>query len=331
MRIGIIHNLAKKCFIGPSTDLLSDVEMEVVPQLAAEELSRRGHSISLIQADWNLITSCRDANITIALNLAEGFEEYNSHEHLVPCLLEYGRIPYTGADPTNMLLVRDKLLTKHIIQATGVQTPKFHLFSTINVDKPVGLSYPMILKPVREEASIGITYESVVFDDVALKYRVRQLYVTYQQPVLAEEYIVGREISVGVWGNSDPTTLPPCEFLFKQESPFHKFRSFEHKWHGPRESMVLTNDIDQSTICRLNEIAISAHTILGCRDYSRVDFRLSTAGQIYFLEHNFNPGIGPNIHGLCNTFTMMAEYAGISFGDMLEKIIAIACKRNGIA
>jgi len=327
MKIGVIYNIAQDVFRGPALDLESDAEMKLIPQLIANELSRLGYDPVMIYADWRLIKNCHVNRIDLALNIAEGFENFNAHEHMVASLLDYGRIRYTGADPTNILLVRDKVLTKRIVEALGVRTPAWQLVRRPVVSNLSHLTFPLILKPVREEASIGIGYDSVVRDHDQLIRKLTILIERYEQPVLIEEYIEGREISVGVWGYESLQALPPCEFIFPEEDPLRKFRSFEYKWLGDSEEMRYPDDISTELIETMGNIAIASHQALNCRDYSRCDFRLTHSGKIFFLEHNFNPGIGPNSHGLSNTFTRVAEYGGYSYGEMLQRILEIAQRR----
>lgn len=327
MKIGIIYNIAEKVLRGQAQDIESDSEMRLIPEMISTELSALGHSPALIYADWNLVSNCRRADVDLALNIAEGFEKCNAYEHLVPCLLEHGQIPYTGADPTSMLLVRDKAMTKRIIEGLGIKTPKWILASENMGFDISSLQFPLILKPVREEASIGIGYDSVVTNLKICMKRLEYLFQQYGQPVLVEEFIVGREISIGVWGNEALTALAPCEFTFQDANVLRQFRSFEYKWLGGHEQMRNPVDITYAIVDELKRISISAHSALTCRDYSRCDFRLTAQNEIFFLEQNFNPGIGPNSHGLSNTFTRMSEYSGYSYGEMLAQLLSI-CKQR---
>lgn len=327
MRIGIVHNVAAQVVAGPPDDLASDTEMAIIPELVGHELRRLGHEPFEIAADWSLAASCRSARLEIVLNLAEGFAGMNAHEHLVPCILDFHGIHYTGADAANMQIVRDKLFTKHILQDYGVRSPLHQLFESATEPLDRSLRFPLILKPVREEASIGIRFNSVVSSLSELLERAGQLIETYRQPVLAEEFIVGREFSVGILGNSSIDVLPPVEFRFADRDPLRQFRSFEYKWLGEQEAMVQPTDIDAVAVDTMNRYTVTAHRVLRCRDYSRSDFRLAEDGTVYLLEHNFNPGIGPNTHGLSNTLTRMAEFAGIDWPAMLERILSLALKR----
>lgn len=327
MRVGIVCNVAQQIVRGDREDLLSDEESKLVPTLIAEEISRMGAQAFLIPADWNLVAECRRHSIDIVLNLAEGFNSTNDFEHLVPSMLDASGIPYTGADAANILLVRDKYFTNLIMNALGVPTPKSFLYSHSLQPLPTNLRFPLILKPVNQEASLGIRYSSVVSDNGELDHRLNELLTSYMQPVLVEEYILGREISIGVWGNDLTETLPPCEFLFIDKEPLRSFRSFESKWMEDQEQMRLPNDLPEEMLQSLDEFTKLAHQALRCRDYSRADYRISPTGEIFFLEHNYNPAIGPNSHGLSNTFTKMAEFAGLSFGEMLSRILDISISR----
>jgi D-alanine-D-alanine ligase len=330
MRISIVYNVAREVITGVPDDLASDREMEIIPDLVREVLSDRGHEVALVEADWNLVGRLQTIPPQVILNLAEGFAGTNGHEHLVPAILDFERVSYTGADAANMLLVRNKVVTKQIMASYGVRTPNYQVFGGADTCDARDLHFPIIVKPVSEEASIGVRLSSVVHTGAQLKERVRDLLHVYAQPVLAEEFIVGRELSVGVWGNHMLQTLPTCEFTFAAADPLEHFRSFEYKWLGGPEAMGRAENIPTDTLDDAGRITCLAHRVLGCRDYSRADFRLSPANELYFLEHNFNPGIGPNTHGLSNTFTRMAELDGIPHAEMLERILRFAVDRRDI-
>lgn len=327
MRVALVYNTASAVISGSEADLASDQEMKLIPELIADELTRRGHAVCCIPADWDVGRACRAARVDIVLNLAEGFAGTNGHEHLVPSLLDFAKIPYTGADAANMLILRDKAFTKEVLRTYGVKMPAHQLFTSPTERRDQSLVFPLIVKPVHEEASIGIRFSSVVTNDADLKRQLAKLLDDYRQPILAEEFVTGRELSVGVCGNGSLETLPLCEFSFVDTDPLRQFRSFEYKWLGAQETMSEPQDLSIPVRETLKATAKLCHATFRCRDYSRADFRLSLRDEVYFLEHNFNPGIGPNSHGLSNTFTKMAEFAGIPFGDMLEKLIAIAIRR----
>jgi D-alanine-D-alanine ligase len=146
---------------------------------------------------------------------------------------------------------------------------------------------------------------------------------------MAEKFIQGREISVGLIGNHpDLQVFPPLEFLFEEaKSEEEKIRSYEYKWGGKKEKMVRA-DLPAETAKQLKDYSKICFEKTDCRDYARIDYRIDPAGRIYFLEVNYNPGIGPNSHGLNNTLTKMASFNGYSFEDLIEKILLIAMRRE---
>ncbi len=185
-----------------------------------------------------------------------------------------------------------------------------------------------VYKPVREEASIGIYQDSVVSDEEALRRKVMDCLERYRQPALVEAFIRGREISVGAIGNGSCwRVFPPLEFLFEGAgSDLEMIRSYEYKWGGKKEQMVRAK-LPTDVIQRLQELTVKALIATDCRDYARVDYRLDGDGSPFLLEVNYNPGIGPNTHGLNNTLTMMASFNGLSFEDLIEQVICIALER----
>ncbi|MCX6578964.1 MAG: D-alanine--D-alanine ligase [Candidatus Aminicenantes bacterium] len=330
MKILILYNLAKVVKKGTVNDLVCEKEIEIIVPLVADLLSRRGHQVNSLETDidvWEKLKRLK-CKIDLVLNLAEGFGSGNTNETAVPAILEALEIPFTGASACNMHFALDKEKTNLVLASYGVPVARHLLARHCSDLDSFSLSFPVIAKPVREDASIGITYDSVVANKEALNRRVKEMLVLYQQPVLVEEFIDGREISVGIVGNlPDLHIFPPLEFVFDETiPPLRRLRSYEYKWGGGKEEMVRAI-LPSTTIRRLAEYSKIAHIVTDCRDYSRMDYRVTSNGNIYLLEVNYNPGIGPNTHGLNNTLTMMASFDGYSFEDLVELITVTARKR----
>jgi D-alanine-D-alanine ligase len=230
-----------------------------------------------------------------------------------------------------MHLTLDKEKTKIAVLHYGILVPEYQVMRNTDDVLQSHLHFPLIVKPIREEASIGIEIGSVVNSPASLQERVTLILDKYAQPALVEQFIEGREISVGVIGNPpDLTVFPPLEFIFPDAiSAFEQIRSYEYKWGGRKEQMIRVS-LPEEMMARLIEYTKTAYMITECRDYARMDYRIDREGNIYFLEVNYNPGIGPNTHGLNNTLTMMASFAGYSFEDLLEQIVLMVAKRYGI-
>lgn len=331
MKILILYNRAVVLKKGLPSDLTCEKEIEIIVPLVADLLRSKGYEVLLLEATkslWGILSDIK-GKIDMVLNLAEGFGGCNTNETFVPAILEVLEIPFTGASFRNMSFTMDKEKTNLVVASYGVPVPRRQLFrSEVALPIKTCLRFPVIVKPVREEASVGITHESVVVNQEALAKQVLQVWSLYGQPALAEEFVEGREISVGVIGNGpDVHIFPPLEFVFDDQVPtLQRIRSYEYKWGGKKESMCKAN-LPTDVVRKLKEYTRVAYTVTDCQDYARVDYRLTKDGEIFLLEVNYNPGIGPNTHGLNNTLTMMASFESCSFEDLIERIICTAKKR----
>ena len=334
MKILILYNIAKQLKKGVETDLVCEREITIVVPLVEAILKSKGHSVSILETDFNLWEKlkARKKKMDLVFNLAEAFGGGNTNETLVPEMLEALEIPFTGASGHNMHLTLDKEKTKLVLSHYGIPMTKHQIFRDGKEKLTKGFKFPLIIKPIREEASIGIYHDNVVSSQKQLYAKVGTVLDKYSQPALVEEFIEGREISVGIIGNEPEITLfPPLEFVFPEaKSPLEKIRSYEYKWGGKKEQMVRA-DLQRKIVKQLEHYTRIAYTATECRDYARMDYRLDNTGNIFLLEVNYNPGIGPNNHGLNNTLTMMASFTGLSFDDFVERIVLIAAKRYGLS
>lgn len=333
MKVLVLYNLATILKHGRQEDLVCEQEITIIVPLVAELLRQRGHKVETLETDLNLWSELkkRRDQFDIIFNLAEGFGGANSQEVFVPALLEALEIPFTGASLRNFVFTRDKGKTNLILGTYGVPTSRRRVFYPDQQIIEGNLRFPLIVKPVYEGASIGITYDSVVSNRDDLVRRVQSVFALYRQPALTEEFIGGREISVGCVGNRTNIRLfPPLEFVFDSSTPIlRRMRSYEYKWGGGKEDMAKAN-LSKKMTYRFLEYTRTAFLVMDCQDYARMDYRLSDTGEIFLLEVNCNPGIGPNSHGLNNTLTMMASFEGYSFEDLIELILLTAKERYGL-
>lgn len=333
MEILILFNIAKELKKGKPSDLDCEQEIGIIVPLVSEMLRGKGYQVSTLETTYDLWEDLKlyKKRTDLVLNLAEGFGGTNASEPLVPAMLEALEIPFTGASSRSMHFTMDKEKTKLVLASHGVPVVPHQL---IRSDKEVirdDLRFPLIVKPVREEASVGIYADNVVTSKGELDRKVRETLDLYRQPALVEKFIAGREISVGIVGN-DPNlhVFPPLEFLFMgATSPLEQIRSYEYKWGGKKEQMIRAV-LPESLVTRLRRYTEIAFHETECRDYARMDYRVDEKNNPYLLEVNYNPGIGPNTHGLNNTLTMMASFEGIEFEDFVEMIIRSSAKRYGL-
>jgi D-alanine-D-alanine ligase len=228
-----------------------------------------------------------------------------------------------------MATALDKNLCKHVVAGHGVRTPKALLLRGDEADAVfASLAFPVIAKPNAEGSSKGVLPRCVVDDMGALRGIVRELYGRYHQPVLVEEFLPGREVTVGVLGNAEdgnlPELLPPMEIVFIDKDRRHPIYAFEDKldWSkGLRYDRPAV--VDDALRGRIEAVVLGAWQALGCRDVARFDLRCDAAGEPRFIEANPLPGLTPGWSDLC----LIAEADGMDYPTLIGRILAPALTR----
>jgi D-alanine-D-alanine ligase len=265
----------------------------------------------------------------VVFNLVEFFNNNPLHEDRVAALYDLLQIPYTGSPPMTLAICQRKGLTKQILKAFHIPTPRYKLIKQKAVPKLTGLRYPLIVKPAWEDASAGVTERAVVEDRGQLENRVRMILAEYKQPALVEEYIDGRELAVSVMGNKNPRVLPVEEMDFSDLPPDHRaIVTFESKWNPLSEvfhmgKLVCPAKLPRSIQQRVKKVALHTYKVMGCRDYARIDMRLDKSDNIFVLEVNPNPDLTEGV-----AFMASSAAAGISFSEALRMIVDEALKRG---
>jgi D-alanine-D-alanine ligase len=262
--------------------------------------------------------------VDIVFNIAEGFKGRN-RESQVPAVLELLDIPYTGSDPATLSIALDKVLAKRIVRQAGIHTPNFQTMLTgkERLSKELG-SFPLIVKPVAEGSSKGVVSKSVCHNEAELREVVRELVGKYRQPALVEEYIRGREFTVGLLGERRPKVLPPMEIVFLDQEDKTPIYSFQHKLDA---SELVRYDapakLEPAQLEKVRAAARSAFMVLGCRDVARIDFRMDEKGRVYFIECNPLPGLTPGWSDL----VLIAQAAGMDYRSLIGEILSGAIRR----
>lgn len=264
----------------------------------------------------------------IILNFVESLEGRASFESNVAALYELFEIEFTGNTPVPLANCLNKSFTKRLLSAHGVATPKFfvHRAEDKNLPEPGGVTYPLICKLLKEDASIGISERSVVYNFEALCKQVEFLQSSFQQDILAEEYITGREFNVAVL---DGVALPLSEISFEGlNEALPKIVTYEGKWIAESEYYHHTTPVCPAQVTpeleqAIKQTALQAYTVMECRDYARVDIRLSDDGTPYVIEVNPNPDISRD-----SGFARAAKAAGMDYGEFLYRIVSLPLRRK---
>jgi D-alanine-D-alanine ligase len=228
------------------------------------------------------------------------------------------------------MLARDKALTKKVLAYQGLRIPHFMVCRLgSEAHRPSDLRFPLIVKPLDEDASVGISQASVVRDDAALKERVAFIHERFQTDAIVEEFIAGRELYIGVMGNDKPAPLPPIEMVFGDDvTAESRIATFKAKWSVRyRESRDIQNMVAKNLSAdvrqRLAEVAVRAYQAAGLHDYGRIDVRLAHDDAIYVVEANPNPYLAEG-----EDLAWAAEEAGHTYPDFIEKIAEMAISRH---
>jgi D-alanine-D-alanine ligase len=284
----------------------------------------------------------------ICFNISEGHWG-DSRESHVPALLEMLRIPYTGSGVLTLALTLDKPMTKRVLAFHEIPTPAFQVFERADEPLDPDLLFPLFVKPSREGTGMGVSAESIVTDEPALRERLAQQLARYRQPILVERFIRGREVTVGCLGNLTPPValrvpnderasrvteglsfLPPLEVDFaaypESEGGVYTNR-MKTDWAGDFRYRCPA-PLAAELAAELNRLTAAVFRVTGCRDVARVDFRLDAddGDRPYVLEVNPLPGLSPGISDL----VLEAGAAGVSYDALINAILDQACMRYGL-
>jgi D-alanine-D-alanine ligase len=325
LKVGFTFNVKR---VAPDLNGEQDDEAEYdspkTLQAIREAIASYGHEVVDLEATQDLPLQLASTPVDVVFNIAEGFKG-RSRESQVPSLLELLDIPYTGSDPAALSVSLDKAVAKRVVRTHGILTPDYLILNTGKERLPRELGSPLLVKPVAEGTSKGVTKKSIVHDEAELREVARDLIAKYRQPALAEQYVSGREFTVGLLGERRPKVLPPMEIVFLDRSDPTPIYSFEMKqdWNERIRYEVPAN-LGERELDRLERAAREVFAALGCRDVARIDFRIDAEGRIFFIECNPLPGLTPGWSDL----VLIAQAAGIEYRALIGEILSFAIRRH---
>jgi len=330
MRIALTYNLKKKDETKPA-DYFSEFDSQDTVSAIIGALKNKGHNVEAIDAEYpHLFSYFRKNRVDLVFNIAEG-KCGKFRESEVPAVLDYLNIPYTGSNTFSMALALNKALTKKLLKADNIPTPRFQVFVKGNEKLDPDLKFPLIVKPNREGSAKGIDASNVVNSKEALFAKATDIINIYKQEVIAEEFIDGKELTVGILENGKTTILPILEIDFsgckKSGEYFYSWRMKEYQGNtdlGLIPTFHCPARLDKNTEALVKEVALRTHKAVGCFDISRTDIRLSSDNIPYVLEINPLPGLNPSE----SNFPIMAYAAGMKYEDLIEAILISALERS---
>ncbi|GJL64864.1 MAG: D-alanine--D-alanine ligase [Nitrospirales bacterium] len=264
----------------------------------------------------------------IAFNLLEEFNGFGGFDQNVVSYLELVGVPYTGCNPRGMVLTRDKGWSKKILTYHGILCPKFVVFSLGRLVKWTDeIPFPVIVKSISEEASLGISQASIVDDAEKLEERVKFIHDSIGSSAIVEQFIEGRELYVGVLGNKRLQVFPVWELILKNlPDDVHRVATQRVKWSVKYQKKYgITSQeakgLSKTMAGKIQRLAKKAYGILGLNGYARLDFRLASDGKLYFLEANPNAQIA-----FGEDLAESAERAGLSYENLLQRVLNLGLR-----
>lgn len=333
-KIALVYNLIHPEQVdGFPVDILAEYDSEETIASLQTALESAGHSVDLLEADETVAVRLKTSAPDIVFNIAEGWHG-ESRESYVPTVCEMLGLPYTGSGPLTLALCLNKARAKEILLHHDIPTPRFQVMERVDTPLDPNLRFPLIAKLLQEGSSMGLTEDSVVDDEAALRRQVARLLRDYHEAVLVEEFIEGREFTIGVLGNDPPHILPITELVFSKPRGIVLFQAdpeaiarFPDLWGAYAKRIthraVCPANITPELQARIEALAVRAYQALGCRDWCRMEMRLDAAGTLHVLELNPIAGIDASYW-----FARSAEVAGESYQEFVNEILGHALARQ---
>lgn len=323
IKVGLTYNLKRINPLATGVDDEAEFDSETTINAIAETIGSLGYDVEKLEATPDLAAKLTQTPVDVVFNIAEGIRGRN-RESQVPAILELLDIPYTGSDPTTLSLTLDKALAKQIVKNANVPTASSFIMTSGKEKIPKEFSFPVIVKPIYEGSSKGIHAKNVIESEEDLRKVAVELLTKYRSGVLVEEYLNGREFTVGVLGSGKKiTVLPPMEIKFRADlkNPIYTFA------HKQETNTEVTYDapakIDTLLAKEIQWVVKEAFKALDCRDVSRFDLRMDSKGKVNFIECNPLPGLTPDWSDLC----LIAKSAGMDYKALINEILSPAVRR----
>jgi len=315
---------------GDKSPVVRTLDKKEVEEEVADALTKLGHEPVMYEIDGTIksLLGLARVDCDLVFNLVESFADDDTADFKIAGFLELIGKKYTGSGTHGLMLAQDKAIAKKIFAFHGIHTPTFAKSFRGRLDFSHDLEFPVIVKPAREDGSIGIEFSAVVNSIRELMERMDWLHAHFDSPVLIEEYIDGREMYVGVLGNDKPEALPVVELdLSKLPDGTPRIAAAEVKWGKGTKAYrdtksAIASDLSEETMATLQQTAVAAYQALELRDYGRVDMRLQADGRVHVIEVNPNPWLSSRAE-----FAMAARKSGRTYNQLIEEIVELTSSR----
>jgi D-alanine-D-alanine ligase len=327
MRIGLSYDLKETIALqqGSCDDAYEEYDSSATVELIATSLEAEGHTVTMLGGGRQFLSKILREKVDFVFNIAEGRGTYRSREAQVPSILEMLDIPYSGSDPQCLAICLDKPLTKKLVALEGVSTPTWRVINDTQELREIEscrFPFPAIIKPAYEGSSKGIRLTSVVENAKQAIEVIESLLDKYHQPAMIEKVILGDEVTVGIVGNSPPKILGVMRILPKQRNDYFLYTLEVKRNYLELVDYECPAGLEEKVLQRIQASSLKAFQALGCRDFARLDFRISAGGVPYFLEINPLPGLGTH-----SDLVIMARKMGWNHRQLISAAFNAALER----
>lgn len=298
-------------------------------QSIAKAIEANGYKPELIEAQQDVAEKLKQAQVDVVFNIAEGSNK-RGREAQIPAICDFLGIEHTGSDATTLAICLDKDLCNRIVESAGIRVPQSMILKSMkSLPKELPLKFPIIAKPNLEGTSKGIYDHSVATNKEELNALLEELFSKFSTPILCQEYIVGREFTIGLLGsNARPDVLKPLEIVFKEKSGRFPVYSYEKKLLDEQMdneflSLHCPPELSKEQWKTIKNFAKKVYKTLDCRDLSRIDFKLTDNNEAVFIEINPLPGLSPGYSDL----SIMSEKQGMAYEKLIGKVLRPAIRR----
>jgi len=326
--IGITYDLKGdwKQNPGDPVDINAEFDKPETLERVVTALGRGGHTVKKIGNITNLLATIGQFEVDIVFNLCEGIHGRN-RESQVPLFLEMNGIPFVGGDALSLGITLDKLVAKKLFISENIPTPRFfQVKSGEDAEQKNTIGFPLIVKTRHEGSSKGISLQSRVNDNAALKRQSDLINTTYAQPALVEEFIEGTEFTVAVLGNEEPKAMPVVQVSLDGNTELgEQFYANEYITSN-RLQYICPAKISRELTQKIQDLAVRVYQCVECKDFGRVDFRVDRQGNPYVLEINPLPSLDVQ-----DVFNIFPNTYGSNYDEVINQVIEFALKRYNLA
>jgi D-alanine-D-alanine ligase len=314
-KVGILYSDVRREYFPTEAQYITEKDADKDAELIGSYLETLGITVVLYPGDAALPDELRKAKPEMVINLVDSIKGDECLSSAIPGVLELLDIPYTGSDILGMSLDANKFLIKKLLQQNGVPVPHYQLFNTPGDYLDPTLRFPLISKLNAIHGAVEITQDAISENEKHLRKRLRYLIQTYRQPVLVEEFIVGREIiAILLEGLNKKVYL--AEKIFSDPKDPYVFTTFEDQWFLPGDAVHRYQKSDDPL---LKEYVKKAFDVTKMYDYGKFDIRMDQSGRYYFIDTNCNPAFGPK--ELDVALSVILDMYGISFYEILKRLL----------